>query len=99
MTLRELEASLNGPSTQARYERLKNLTSRGIIPVYGEKNPGTGRSRLFSDEAVTYCNVLEMMHEIGMRVEGRCAFIRTIAADAELIEALFALVQAKRDIS
>jgi hypothetical protein len=99
MTLSELESELPGQSSQKRLERLRNFSKEGVIPVYGEKSPGTGKRRLYSDEAVQVCAIVELMSEIGMAPTSNADLIRLMTKDADLLCALNEIVIAKRELT
>jgi DNA-binding transcriptional MerR regulator len=63
-------AGLNAEAAAARpmFERVRHWTREGLLSPAGEKNPGTGRARLYDESAVRKARVLNSLTECGVTV-------------------------------
>ena len=50
------------------FERMRHWTREGLLSPAGEKNPGTGRSRLYDESAFRKARVLNSLTECGVTV-------------------------------
>jgi DNA-binding transcriptional MerR regulator len=55
-------------AVQPLFERIRHWTREGLLSPAGEKNPGTGRARLYDDDAVRKARVLNSLTECGFTV-------------------------------
>jgi DNA-binding transcriptional MerR regulator len=53
---------------QLLFDRVRHWTREGLISPAGEKNPGTGRARLYDESAVRKALVLNSLTEVGLTV-------------------------------
>lgn len=95
LTVGDIDKALGGVSSSARMERIKDYHKRGMLPVLGSKNPGTGRAVLFSNDAFEIVATLELFKKLGLRYQGKKAFVKMVASDPDLLMALRDLVEAK----
>jgi DNA-binding transcriptional MerR regulator len=65
-----ITARLNAEAeaVQPLFERIRHWTREGLLTPAGEKNPGTGRSRRYGDDAVRKARVLNSLTELGFTV-------------------------------
>ena len=66
----DIVAKLNAEAAavQPLFERIRHWTREGLLTPAGEKNPGTGRARLYDDDAVRKARVLNSLTELGFTV-------------------------------
>lgn len=95
MNMTRLEAALGGPACRTRRDRIHNWTRLGLLPVVGEKHPGTGKVRQYADRAIDTARVLEDLTELGIGFLGREKFIAKIVADKKLRAAVKLLKEAR----
>jgi hypothetical protein len=50
------------------FERVRHWTREGLLPLTGDKHPGTGRKRLFGNDALAIARVLNELAEHGIGV-------------------------------
>jgi DNA-binding transcriptional MerR regulator len=50
------------------FERVRHWTQEGLLSPAGEKNPGTGRARLYDESALRKARVLNSLTECGVTV-------------------------------
>jgi hypothetical protein len=55
-----------GEDTTAVVDRLRNWTKEGLLKAIGEKNPGTGRKRRYSEAAVIDALILNTIAGMGI---------------------------------
>jgi DNA-binding transcriptional MerR regulator len=65
-----IAGKLNAEAAAARpmFERVRHWTREGLLSPAGEKNPGTGRARLYDESAVRKARVLNSLTECGVTV-------------------------------
>lgn len=63
-------AKLNAEAAavQPLFERIRHWTREGLLSPAGEKNPGTGRARLYDESAFRKAKVLNSLTECGFTV-------------------------------
>jgi len=63
-----IAAKLNAEQGAERliFERVRHWTREGLLSPVGEKNPGTGRSRLYDDSMVRKARALNSLTECGV---------------------------------
>jgi hypothetical protein len=49
-------------------ERVRHWTREGLLPVLGDRYPGTGRKRLYPGEALTTARILNALAEYGIGI-------------------------------
>jgi hypothetical protein len=79
-TVGELAERIRRPDedVQVVIARLKNWTKEGLIKASGERNPGSGRHRLYSDDALVDALFLSFLTEaVGAPAVRSRAFART----------------------
>ncbi len=55
-------------AVQPLFERIRHWTGEGLLSPTGEKNPGTGRARLYDEAAFRKAKVLNSLTECGFTV-------------------------------
>lgn len=65
-----------GASKAAIVERLRHWTREGLLVPLGDKNPGTGRSRVYDEGTLLDAAVLDILADMGLRV----GFLRAVLA-------------------
>lgn len=55
-----------GEQLQTAIDRVRNWTKESLLTLEGEKNPGTGRSRKYAEEALLEASLLDVMSDFGM---------------------------------
>jgi hypothetical protein len=95
LTVRDIAERIRRPGEplDAVVDRLRNWTKEGLLQAVGEKNPGTGRRRQYTETAVVDALVLSALTELGIpavrvgriRGEGKTLLqlARRAAAEAE----------------
>jgi DNA-binding transcriptional MerR regulator len=65
-----IAGKLNAEAAAARpmFERVRHWTREGLLSPAGEKNPGTGRARLYDESAFRKARVLNSLTECGLTV-------------------------------
>ena len=62
-TVKEIAEKIRRPAepVQAAVDRLRNWTKEGLINPVGERHPGTGRARLYSEKALFDAVLLQIL--------------------------------------
>ena len=55
-------------AVQLLFDRIRHWTREGLLSPAGEKNPGTGRARLYDETAFRKARVLNSLTECGFTV-------------------------------
>jgi hypothetical protein len=65
-----IAAKLNaeGAAERLMFDRVRHWTREGLLSPAGDKNPGTGRARLYDESAVRKARVLNSLTECGVTV-------------------------------
>jgi len=53
---------------QLRFDRVRHWTREGLLSPAGDKNPGTGRARLYDESAVRKARALNSLTECGVTI-------------------------------
>jgi DNA-binding transcriptional MerR regulator len=80
-----IAAKLNAElaAVQPLFERIRHWTREGLLTPAGEKNPGTGRTRLYDEAACRKATVLNSLTECGFTVRHLRAVIDFLDVHSE----------------
>jgi hypothetical protein len=87
LTVTDLAELVCRPGTDkaATVERLRSWTKEGVLPVAGDKNPGTGRAREYDISAAYTAVILNAVADVGLPI-GRQRYLTVtlnVAAEAQ----------------
>lgn len=71
VTVNDLAATIMRPGEELRVtgDRIRNWTREGLLSIAGEKNPGTGRARLYKTDALLEAVLLQILADnVGISV-------------------------------
>ena len=68
LTARDIAEKIAGPDGELRpaMERVRHWTNEGLLVPLGERNPGTGRKRFYSDDAIVSAQILNILADFGI---------------------------------
>jgi DNA-binding transcriptional MerR regulator len=88
LTAKEIASRLASSDEEEKllFDRIRHWTREGLLSPAGEKNPGTGRARLYDDSAVRKARALNSLTECGVTVRAlhRISLFLDSEADAWL---------------
>lgn len=67
-----------GEQLQTAIDRVRNWTKEGFLSVVGDKNPGIGRARKYSKNALLEAALLDMLSDAGMTAAGTAHNMRKL---------------------
>lgn len=72
-----------GEQLQTAIDRVRNWTKEGLLTLEGEKNPGTGRSRKYAEDALLEASLLDVLSDFGMPVSRLAPYLTLLKKLAE----------------
>jgi DNA-binding transcriptional MerR regulator len=68
ITAKDIAQAIAGPDGDLKpaIERIHHWTNEGLLVPLGEKNPGTGRKRLYDEDAIIAARIFNVLAEYGV---------------------------------
>lgn len=68
VSVREIARHIQRPgeTLQVATDRVRNWSKEGLLPVEGAKNPGRGRARIYTEEALLKAGLLNIITDVGI---------------------------------
>lgn len=72
-----------GETLQTAIDRVRNWTKEGLLSLAGEKNPGTGRARRYSRDALLEASLLNILNDIGIPAARAAPWMRALKKEVD----------------
>lgn len=85
ITVKDIAERIRRPREQLQtaIDRVRNWTKEGFLSVVGDKNPGVGRARNYSKDALLEAALLNIVSDAGMTAAGAAPNMRLLMAIVE----------------